>query len=169
MNLFTPHASLGWNLGGMERWPHLTMKRAYHIELPTEKYQNKINRVANSLDIRISEYLEKRWLFLGWILYHLHVKHYISIKNSINFQKICEVWKRIFPQLTNHKFLAQKCKNGAWNKTTPEMVVVTFLHFWPFLLTCGILQLPISPLSKKLVQAWKDCVLSSNLGPTASF
>ena len=41
------HTSLGWNLGGMERWPHLTMQRAYHIELPTEKYQNLKNRVAN--------------------------------------------------------------------------------------------------------------------------
>ena len=40
--------SLEWNLGGMKRWPHPTMQRAYHIELPTKKYQNKKSCVANT-------------------------------------------------------------------------------------------------------------------------
>ena len=79
------HASLAFNLGGMKRWPYLTMQRAYHIELPTEKYQNKINCVANSLDIRISEYPEKWWFFSGCILYHQPVKHCILGKTQSIF------------------------------------------------------------------------------------
>ena len=93
------HASLGWNLGGMERWPHLTMQRAYHIELPTEKYQNKKNCVANSSDIWISDYPEKWWLFLRLYFVSSTCKTLYFKKNSIDFQKICEVWKDFFLSL----------------------------------------------------------------------
>ena len=48
----------------MKLQPHLTMQMAYHIELPTKKYQNKKNCVANSLDIWISEYPKKVVAFL---------------------------------------------------------------------------------------------------------
>ena len=88
------HASLAFNLGGMKRWPYLTMQRAYIILncLP-KNTRIKKNRIANSLDIRISEYLEKWWLFLRLNMNFVSstCKTLYFNKNSIDFQKICEV------------------------------------------------------------------------------
>ena len=76
------------------RWYEMmTMQMAYYIELPTKKYQDKKNRVANSLDIQISEYPEKWWLFLRFNFVTSTCETLYFNKNSIDYKKICDVWK----------------------------------------------------------------------------